>query len=83
MVELTSSNVVDWTVGIILAAVLAVLVRRLYQYTKKANAEVKEPSTTRFEALDVFRGATICLMVFVNYGGRWSSQRNLSGWLVH
>lgn len=36
------------------------------------------PSGQRLASLDVFRGATLCLMVFVNYGGgvferfRWS-----------
>lgn len=25
---------------------------------------------TRFRTLDVFRGLTICLMIFVNYGGK-------------
>lgn len=33
------------------------------------SANASGTQSTRFQSLDVFRGITVCLMIFVNYGG--------------
>lgn len=39
----------------------------------------QQPLSMRLESLDVFRGLTICLMIFVNYGGQYSTKLLFSG----
>lgn len=41
----------------------------------------QQPPPVRLESLDVFRGLTICLMIFVNYGGTFCSSNVCSVFL--